>query len=323
MLSIVVILGLRLFGGLEKKHEIGPLSKEEIAKLPVVLYIPSVEIEEGSLPSAQEKSAVALQESSPVQSSHTPKQQTVEIEEGTLPAAHEKSAVAPQESSLSHSSHTPKQQISDAEKQEPPETIPGPRQQRHFLRRLLFQRRGGSSSSKQTSSQNNGTYVATAYPLHPLPDNLSSCPICLADYEPPPLLTATPEEQRNGLKELEPLNLLPCNHAIHKACLAPWLQTSGRCPVCQRAILEPNEEGKSKKRRRRARTASNSASPGSSPSSSPSSTHMASTSQEGQDTPVDTSIDNPVDTAGATPKETPKDASYATPQVHLSASSIV
>ena len=209
-----------MFGGLEKKHEIGPLGKEEIAKLPVVLYIPSPETKEKESTGSGEKPANDKQEN---QSSQEALPTTTAMRK--------------------------------ADKETPPSQASLPtRRPRRFLR-LLFKRHRETKSSDAPHASN-GIYVSTPHPLHPLPDNLSSCPICLGDYEPPPLLTAAPEEQRKGLAALEPLNLLPCQHAIHKDCLAPWLQTSGRCPVCQRAILESKED-KAKETRSRRRAESN------------------------------------------------------------------
>ncbi|KAF9531633.1 hypothetical protein CPB83DRAFT_868000 [Crepidotus variabilis] len=45
----------------------------------------------------------------------------------------------------------------------------------------------------------------------------------------------------------QPLRLLECGHAFHKTCVDPWLtDVSGRCPVCQRPVVEP-KGGKSQR----------------------------------------------------------------------------
>uniref|UniRef100_V5EK70 RING-type domain-containing protein n=1 Tax=Kalmanozyma brasiliensis (strain GHG001) TaxID=1365824 RepID=V5EK70_KALBG len=67
------------------------------------------------------------------------------------------------------------------------------------------------------------------YPLHPLPAHRATCPICLCDFEEP-----SPGEE----PEPEPLRLLECGHVMHRGCVDQWLTTvSGRCPVCQKAVI--------------------------------------------------------------------------------------
>ena len=207
---------LRAFGGLEKKHEIGPLTKEEIAKLPTVYYIPA--------PETAEKSQATV----PYEGGHAEKRSDSRTEDA---------------SSLPNPA---------ASSSQSPENATSKPRRRHLLRIFFKHKRGsaGDDASNPAKGAANGLYVPTKYPLHPLPDNLSSCPICLSDYEPPPSAKSTPEERDKALKDLEPLSLLPCGHTIHKDCLAPWLQTSGRCPVCQRAVLG-EEDGTQKKGRLR------------------------------------------------------------------------
>lgn len=73
------------------------------------------------------------------------------------------------------------------------------------------------------------------YPLHPLPAHRATCPICLCDFEEP--------EPDQG-PEPEPLRLLECGHVMHRSCVDQWLTTvSGRCPVCQKAVI-PEMESK-------------------------------------------------------------------------------
>lgn len=205
------------------------MTKEEIATLPTVYYIPA--------PEQQEKTSSSAAGTAP--------------ESGT--------AEKPSESRTDHVAEPGNIPAGQSEtKTADDKAAPKPRRRRHLVRILFKRKRGatpaGDALSKAEAGQatSNGLYVPTKYPLHPLPDNLSSCPICLSDYEPPPLLTAPPEERDKALEELEPLTLLPCGHSIHKDCLAPWLQTSGRCPVCQRAVLGEGE-GQQKKSRLRLR----------------------------------------------------------------------
>lgn len=210
-----VIIFLRVTGNYEKKHEIGPLSKEEIAKLPVVVYVPAPA-------------------------------------EVTTDDVDEKTTNASKAASSSPATPTGPQQVSASTA---PSNAKGTYKKHSKLQRLFTGRKAkkaeGSTFGKTASHGGSSIYVATPFRQHPLPDNLSSCPICLCDFEPPPLLTASAEEQKEGLANLEQLNLLPCRHAIHKDCLAPWLQTSGRCPVCQQAIL-PVKQAEGKKGRQAA-----------------------------------------------------------------------
>jgi len=223
----VVILGLRMFGGLEKKHEIGPLSKDQIASLPLVLYAP------------------AKEDASP----------TVAAEG----VAQQEGSSAPEKASTTHvkGSATPASASND------PTPPPTSRRRTQWLRLLFKRNRRGANGDDTNSSAakgEDGEYVKTPHTIHPLPDNLSSCPICLSDYEAPPTRSEARDLSREDLKkkvdELELLNLLPCGHTLHKDCLGPWLQTSGRCPICQKAVFPEEEGGKGKKRRRRTITAS-------------------------------------------------------------------
>lgn len=74
------------------------------------------------------------------------------------------------------------------------------------------------------------------YPLHPLPAHRATCPICLCDFEEP-----EPDQE----PEPEPLRLLECGHVMHRSCVDQWLTTvSGRCPVCQKAVISEMENAR-------------------------------------------------------------------------------
>lgn len=51
-------------------------------------------------------------------------------------------------------------------------------------------------------------------------------------------LESGPPSTESNAVEPEPLRLLLCGHVMHKTCVDQWLTAvSGRCPVCQRAVL--------------------------------------------------------------------------------------
>ncbi|KAH7108079.1 hypothetical protein BKA62DRAFT_6365 [Auriculariales sp. MPI-PUGE-AT-0066] len=115
------------------------------------------------------------------------------------------------------------------------------------------------------------------FPFVRLPENRATCAICLMDFEPPRKITPSiinapasaaqpgvPSDSDPGLITVEdalatdpdgllrledagegvqPLRLLECGHVFHKTCIDPWLlQSSGRCPHCQLAVLPEHRE---------------------------------------------------------------------------------
>jgi hypothetical protein len=52
---------------------------------------------------------------------------------------------------------------------------------------------------------------------HPVQDTDSVCMVCM--------------EAMGGTVVVE----MACRHRFHEACLVPWLERSGTCPVCRRA----------------------------------------------------------------------------------------
>lgn len=78
--------------------------------------------------------------------------------------------------------------------------------------RLLFSRRRKPAAGSNDASRSATPARALPYPLHALPENLSTCPICLCDYEAPPTDVPDGEEPEYDL-----LRLLPaCGHCLHK-----------------------------------------------------------------------------------------------------------
>ena len=51
-------------------------------------------------------------------------------------------------------------------------------------------------------------------------ETMSSCPICLEDYEIEMIL-----------------NKLQCNHIYHQECIIEWLKRDKTCPICKHNIL--------------------------------------------------------------------------------------
>jgi len=208
--AALVILLLRVFGVGEKKHEIGPLTPTEIEKIPLVVYVPRAEDSLDTLSPQMSQSGTQA------------------------------------ESTDNTSNVRPSTALTTATKREKkPRT-------RHLIRMFTLK---SSKSQKQKSkkptagdqpftvnSQEGGLYVQGPYPFHPLPSNLSTCPICLCDFEPPPLQAEIQPDFNVSKYEWEPLRLMRCTHCLHKDCLDMWLKTSGRCPVCQTPVKQIKEK---------------------------------------------------------------------------------
>ncbi|CBQ73372.1 conserved hypothetical protein [Sporisorium reilianum SRZ2] len=91
---------------------------------------------------------------------------------------------------------------------------------------------GTSPNTSQPTASKRGRKLK--YPLHPLPAHRATCPICLCDFEEP---------QPHAEPEPEPLRLLACGHVLHRSCVDQWFTSvSGRCPVCQRAVIGDDGE---------------------------------------------------------------------------------
>ncbi|KAM0821930.1 hypothetical protein ACQ4PT_071857 [Festuca glaucescens] len=90
---------------------------------------------------------------------------------------------------------------------------------------------GASSLERIIDVVDSGTFVYSCHPAGPpaaarassespplvtVRDAGMTCPICLDKLEPGATAAKT-----------------PCQHVYHPACLAPWLEKKGTCPVCR------------------------------------------------------------------------------------------
>ena len=128
---------MNAFGIGRKTHDIGPLHKDDIAKLPLVLYVPKLDA-----PIASPVDQPEVTPNNPI-----PDPVTVPNHEPAL---------------------TPATNV----------TTPA---RKHRGRRLirLFWSSSRSTTAPEKSRDSNQGFVNTPWPLHPLPANLSTCPICL------------------------------------------------------------------------------------------------------------------------------------------------
>ena len=147
------------FGVGQKKHDVGPLSKEDIAQLPIVHYIP--QDDDAPEPSAP---VVGGEESAPKVDSEV--------------------AVVPEQSPPAEPANTQPLTPSPTSASNRDRTSTRRKQSRRFARLFWSNSRrrrdtNGHSKGTEAGGPNDGRYVATVYPLHALPANLSTCPICL------------------------------------------------------------------------------------------------------------------------------------------------
>jgi hypothetical protein len=144
------------FGVGQKKHDIGPLSDSDICKIPLVLFIPS----------DPEEQNVNLDPKADADSPATSATPTL----GSSTCGDPKEETSPPLPPLSPVSSRATQTYR--------------RTKRRRLWRLFFplKRLSKDKSSHASSADSSGPaaiYVPTPYPLHPLPPNQSTCPICL------------------------------------------------------------------------------------------------------------------------------------------------
>jgi hypothetical protein len=125
---------LHALGYGQKKHDIGPLAKDDIDALPLVLFVPAEE-EVAPAPAASDAPGADAVATTPA-----PVAPTAPIKTKTTG-------------------------------------------RRRRLVRLLWsparRKRRAATGSADGEKSADGPYGATPYPLHPLPSNLSTCPICL------------------------------------------------------------------------------------------------------------------------------------------------
>ncbi|GAA5975176.1 hypothetical protein JCM11641_004380 [Rhodosporidiobolus odoratus] len=225
------LIGARWFGLGAPKHEIGPLSKPDIDKLPkrIFMQVSSFRLA-GIIPSPDDP-PLSASSSSPSHAGMTPPETAAEqqLSSPDLPKPAASSTVSPVSS-------TKKKQWWRLWRDSASVGRDGSRSPLGGARKDV---EGGGSASEEGFVP-----FPTGLVGIKLPASQNSCSICLCEYDPPPLLSAPQAEREAWKPEEEVLALLPCDHAFHKVCLADWLVVSGRCPLCQRPVNEPKQKGK-------------------------------------------------------------------------------
>ncbi|BGP15261.1 hypothetical protein JCM10213v2_003221 [Rhodosporidiobolus nylandii] len=202
------LIGMRWFGLGQPKHEVGPLSKPDIEKLPKRLFV-------GTLPSSDDAPPPAAPPEPAADSATPPSPDPSVLKSAEKPSA--MTSVSPASSTRSPA-----------------------RQWWRLWRRAPAEPSGGKSAG----AGRNGGFIPFPAGVEPieLPASQSACSICLCEYELPPLLTAPEAEKTAWKADDEMLSVLPCGHAFHRGCVGDWLKTSGRCPLYQRAVNEPKQK---------------------------------------------------------------------------------
>ncbi|KAK4057848.1 hypothetical protein OIO90_001067 [Microbotryomycetes sp. JL221] len=192
----ILLIGMR-WVGYGPKHEVGPMEKAEIDKLPLAIYI-------GELPDADSPTSV---------SSNTPGDESMSS------------------SSSAHKEEETKATVQQVETSTHPTSHPQPSNATNTDKKSNSNKTSATQDMVLTTGVVDGMIALPAgmQPLR-LPPSQASCSICLIDYEVPPMAT----DENSNEWEPEPLRLLPCGHAFHAPCLESWLVVSGRCPLCQR-----------------------------------------------------------------------------------------
>ncbi|KAM0788960.1 hypothetical protein ACM66B_003033 [Microbotryomycetes sp. NB124-2] len=196
----VVLVTMRMTGYGAARHEIGPMDKEQIDKLPLGIYV-------GELPESTVTPAQHQDDSGAVVAAPKEDKPTATI-------------VQVESASPSHVTSTPTRKTK--------------------TKRWWRLWRSASASDRPTVISTDSSlagFVPLPAGMQPLrlPPSQASCSICLCDYEVPPLAT----DNNTSEWEPQPLRILPCGHAFHAPCLESWLVVSGRCPLCQKPA-DPN-----------------------------------------------------------------------------------
>ncbi|GAA5953353.1 hypothetical protein JCM3765_005012 [Sporobolomyces pararoseus] len=193
----ILLYGIRHWGWGEKKHEVGPLKKNDISKLPRRIFV-------GILP----EDATVTHTSDPSPS--------------TLSPPETKAAVTPEPSKLGDGNGSKKSRrqlwrLYRSTRTSSPSSL------------------SDSQSPTPSSSipiSDFPPFPPKTLPIQ-LPESQNACSICLAEYEVPPA-RSSPDAAK---WEPEILLLLPCHHAFHESCLSDWLAVSGRCALCQTPVF--------------------------------------------------------------------------------------
>lgn len=101
------------------------------------------------------------------------------------------------------------------------------------IHNLLAQRSSSPSTPTASCTEVMEDYVLPEPPSTSKPtldNDKTACIVCLVD------LPETSSDFSTGDNFDQIARLIPCNHAMHNSCLAPWVERANSCPICRQSF---------------------------------------------------------------------------------------